>query len=102
MTADKEVEEAKNKFLDKAKNVLANKIVKASEEEFFPAGLKTCIRVLKILCSVAVFICGPIMGWLISQLASKAIDSGLFVVFLLPIIFLAIITAVVLALKTPE
>ena len=101
MSADEELERAKSGYVERAKSILAKKIAKMTEEEFFPSSLRTQIRVLKIACAVAVFICGPIMGWLIAEIVRQTINVNMFIVYLLPMIFLGIITAIVLMMKTP-
>jgi len=101
MHANDEVERAKQKLEDKMKEHLAKRILKISEEGFFPSRLKTCILILKVVCAIAVFICGPIMGWLYTELTRGTVSFGLFVVYVLPMSFLGIITALVLTMKTP-
>jgi|GEM_PF-4651765 len=102
MSADEELERAKTRAIEKMKVSLARRIIKISEEDFLPSNLKSYVRVLKVICIIAVFICGPIMGWLITEMSRGALSLNLFIVYLFPMIFLGIITAIALAMKVPE
>lgn len=81
---------------------LARKIIKMSEEDFLPSTLKTHIKIMKIVSAIAVFICGPIMGWLYTEMNSGTLSIGLFIVFVFPMLFLALLTGIALTIKTPE
>ena len=102
MSNDDEVERAKRKVVDMMNQYLAKRILKISEEGFFPSRLKTCIVVLKVACAIAVFVCGPILGWLYTEMVRGAIEINMFIIYLLPMLFLGIITAIVLIMKAPE
>lgn len=101
MSADEELKRSMQKYEDKAKELLARKISKMSEEGFFPSGLKTRIQILKIVCTLSLFLCGPIMGWLYTEMTRETLSINLFIVYSFPMLFLGIITAIVLIIKTP-
>jgi hypothetical protein len=101
MSADEELKRSMKKYEEKAKELLAKKILKMSEEEFLPSGLKTRIQILKIICTISLFLCGPIMGWLYTEMAKGVLSINLFIVYLFPMSFLGIITAIALIIKTP-
>jgi len=102
MSADDELEIARKKFEDKMKERLAKKIVKISEEDFFPSRLKTCIVILKVVCVLAVFVCAPILGFLYTEMAKGTIATNMLILYLFPMLFIGIITAIVSTMKTPE
>lgn len=102
MSADEELEHARAQALEKMKRKLAKRILRSAEEETFPSRTKTCIVWLKVISTIAVFICAPIMGWLITQLANETLSANLFLVYLFPMIFIGIITAIALVMKIPE
>ena len=101
MSENDELDRAKKKLEEKMREHLARRITKISEEDFFPSGIKTCVRALKFVCALAVFICGPIMGWLYTEMVRETIAINLFIVYLFPMVFLAIIAAIVMIMKTP-
>jgi len=102
MSGNDELERAKKKLEEKMKEHLAKRIIKISEEDFLPSSLKTHIKILRIISAVAVFVCGPIMGWLYTEMNQGALSLNLFTVYVFPMFFLALITAIVLTMKTPE
>jgi hypothetical protein len=102
MTGSDEIERAKQKLEEKLREHVAKRMLKISEEGFFfPSRLKTFILVLKIVCAVSIFVCGPIIGWLYTQLTAGILSLELLIIFAIPVIFLAIITAIVMTMKTP-
>lgn len=101
MSANEELKRSMQKYEDRAKELLARKILKMSEEGFFPSSLKTRILILKIICTISLFICGPVMGWLYTEMVRETLSINQFIVYLFPMSFLGIITAITLITKTP-
>jgi F0F1-type ATP synthase assembly protein I len=100
-SADDELERAKKVAEEKIKKKLADKIVKMADEEFFPSRLKNCIWTLRVGCIMANIVCFPILGWLYGQWSSNIMSINMFVIFLIPLIFLGFITAIVALMKIP-
>lgn len=103
MSRKNSLDKALGKYDKKARMLLAERILKISEETPVTPALRTHLHSLKIVCGTALFICGPITGWLYNEWSKGSITLPMFGVFVIPLIFIGIITAIILLLiKIPS
>jgi hypothetical protein len=96
------IQDALEKFDEKTQERLAERIVTIANETNFSSTQKNCIRVLKIMCPVALIFCAPVISYFFAQI-QNGLDPFVFWLSLIPLLFLAIIAIVVnVIIKTPE
>lgn len=95
MSISDDLEAALKSYGVETQRRLARRILRISQEEPLPENLRTYIRVLKVLCPVAVAICLPLVGFAYSEMAKGTLSPGLFLITLVPLVFISAITAIV-------
>lgn len=97
-----ELEKALKKFDETTKQRLASKIISLAEKETVTSSQRGWIQGLKVLCPIALFFSTPIVAFFYGKL-DQGLDQMIFMLSLVPLGFLALITAIVnFVLKTPD